>query len=254
MAFPGTFNFSYYKGDTYQFRIYPKDAAGNAFDLTPYANVSTGSVKFTISDKRDASRTLTVTASAIISDQSILCTIRPVDGNQLSGNTSYVYDVEIQDKSNVLYPYIYTVLTGTISVTEDVTKVGTAPLSAPQNLSVVATETSATVTWSQPASGDPYGYYTAYADASTPEFIAWYTPFVISQTDPTVEDFVIALQTGIFITDGVISVSRTKTFNNLTNANFPGKYVFVVTATTDTSPSLTPNIGPIAMISIEAGS
>jgi len=36
MAFPGTYNISYYKGDTYEFRIYPKTADGDVFDLTPY--------------------------------------------------------------------------------------------------------------------------------------------------------------------------------------------------------------------------
>jgi len=36
MAFPGTFNFSYYRGDTNQFVIRPKNASGSAFDLTGY--------------------------------------------------------------------------------------------------------------------------------------------------------------------------------------------------------------------------
>ncbi len=36
MAFPGTYNINYYKGDTYQFRIYPKDTAGYPFDLSVY--------------------------------------------------------------------------------------------------------------------------------------------------------------------------------------------------------------------------
>ena len=48
MAFPGTYNISYYKGDTYEFRVYPKDSSGAVFDLTDYA------VKFTISTSRGA--------------------------------------------------------------------------------------------------------------------------------------------------------------------------------------------------------
>ena len=36
MAFPGTYNFSYYKGDTNEFVIRPKNASGSAFDLTGY--------------------------------------------------------------------------------------------------------------------------------------------------------------------------------------------------------------------------
>jgi len=47
MAFPAVFNISYYRGDTYEFRIYPKDANGNAFPLTGY-DANEG-VKFTMS-------------------------------------------------------------------------------------------------------------------------------------------------------------------------------------------------------------
>ena len=37
MAFPGTYNFSYYKGDTNEFVIRPKNSSGSAFDLTGYS-------------------------------------------------------------------------------------------------------------------------------------------------------------------------------------------------------------------------
>ena len=33
MAFPGTYSINYYEGDRYEFVIYPKDAAGNVFNL-----------------------------------------------------------------------------------------------------------------------------------------------------------------------------------------------------------------------------
>jgi len=33
MAFPGTYNFSYYRGDTYEFIIYPKNSLGGSYDL-----------------------------------------------------------------------------------------------------------------------------------------------------------------------------------------------------------------------------
>ena len=36
MAFPGTYNFSYYKGDTSEFVIRPKNSDGSSFDLTGY--------------------------------------------------------------------------------------------------------------------------------------------------------------------------------------------------------------------------
>jgi hypothetical protein len=47
MAFPGTYNFSYYKGDTYQFLVFPKDSSGNIFDLSSFT-----SSKFTLATKR----------------------------------------------------------------------------------------------------------------------------------------------------------------------------------------------------------
>lgn len=119
MAFPGTYNFSYYKGDTLEFRVYPKDSTGAAFDLTGYDNAT--SPLFTIATERGAETT--ISAYAEIVDASggkyILCTIRPEDGDQLTPGTSYVYDVEI-NKTGSSYDFIYTILTGTISVTEQV--------------------------------------------------------------------------------------------------------------------------------------
>lgn len=47
MAFPGTYNFSYYKGDTYQFLVFPKDSSGNTFDLSSFT-----ASRFTIATKR----------------------------------------------------------------------------------------------------------------------------------------------------------------------------------------------------------
>ena len=36
MAFPAIYNFTYYKGDTNQFVISPKNSDGSAFDLDGY--------------------------------------------------------------------------------------------------------------------------------------------------------------------------------------------------------------------------
>jgi len=36
MAFPGSYNFSYYRGDTAQFVVRPKTSTGAAFNLTGY--------------------------------------------------------------------------------------------------------------------------------------------------------------------------------------------------------------------------
>ena len=113
MAFPGTYNFSYYRGDTYQFIIRPKSENGATFPLDAYD----GNAVFTIADKRGSSGTQ-ITATAVINttDDIVTCTIEPAQGRQLSGGTTYVYDVQIDNGAGV----IYTLLTGTVSVTDDI--------------------------------------------------------------------------------------------------------------------------------------
>lgn len=123
MAFPSRYNFNYYKGDTFEFRIYPKNSNGSAFDLTSYAlsAVPPGDgAKFTIATARGAAGVGSrVTASAVISlsDNSIICTITPTNGNLLNAGTSYVFDVEIGKGSGSV---VYTLLDGNISVTDQV--------------------------------------------------------------------------------------------------------------------------------------
>lgn len=117
MAFPGTYNFNYYKADTYEFRVYPKDSSGAAFDLAGYTTA------FTISTSRGASGAssqIQAFAEIPVGQDYILCVIRPADGAQLTAGTPYVYDVEIS-KSGAVYPFTYTVLTGSITVTDQVT-------------------------------------------------------------------------------------------------------------------------------------
>lgn len=121
MAFPGTYNFNYYKGDTFEFRVRPLNADTNTpFDLSGYQ--SPQDVNFYISTTRGtAGVSDQVECYAVIPDNSdyILCVIRPADGNQLTAGTSYVYDVEIT-KSGSNYPFTYTLLTGNITVTDQV--------------------------------------------------------------------------------------------------------------------------------------
>jgi hypothetical protein len=120
MAFPGTYNISYYRGDTYEFKIYPKDASGAAFPLTGY-DLSEG-VKFTISsDRGNAGIDDQIEGYAAISaDRThITCAIRPENGNLLTPTFNYVYDVEIS-KTGTPYNIVRTLLTGGISVTDQV--------------------------------------------------------------------------------------------------------------------------------------
>ena len=120
MAFPGTYNFNYYRGDTFEFRVYPKDANGADFDLSGYA--SPQDVNFYISTSRGTSGVsdqIECFAEIPSGENFVLCVIRPADGSQLTPGTGYVYDVEIT-KSGTDYPFTYTLLTGNISVTDQV--------------------------------------------------------------------------------------------------------------------------------------
>lgn len=112
MAFPGTYNFSYYKGDTLEFVIRPKSANGASFPLTGYT------ADFFIATARGDNPTFSVEASAVVNSTTniVTCTILPSVGSTLDAGT-YVYDVEITSGPSV----VYTLLTGTVTVTEQVT-------------------------------------------------------------------------------------------------------------------------------------
>ena len=114
MAFPGTYNFNYYRGDTYQFIIYPKDSDGNTFPLDDFS-----SAVFTIANKRGGGtgvQQYSATAEINTVTDAVTCTITPTQGRNLTAGTSYVYDIQITDGIN-----IYTLLTGTITTTDDIT-------------------------------------------------------------------------------------------------------------------------------------
>jgi hypothetical protein len=114
MAFPGTYNFSYYRGDTAEFVIRPKTSNGSAYDLTNYT------ATFTIANRRGSTGTQYVgTATVNTSTDIITCTITPAVGRTLAAGT-YVYDVQITDVTPNP-DVILTVLTGSITVTDDIT-------------------------------------------------------------------------------------------------------------------------------------
>ena len=112
MAFPGTYNFNYYKGDTNEFVINPKTSNGGAFDLTGY------SAEYFIATSRGDNPTYSVEAQSVVDtgNDTVTCTILPGVGGTLDAGT-YVYDVQIQNGASL----VFTLLTGTITVTEQVT-------------------------------------------------------------------------------------------------------------------------------------
>lgn len=166
MAFPGTYNIDYYKGDTYEFRIYPKDSSGAPFSLYGY-----GAENFTIAPTRgEIDDSKIITCYAKIENDNILCVIRPSDGEKLSVEDSpYYYDVEIENTSGD-YAKLYTLLTGSIAVTEQVTPKKLTP-NAPTGITVTNVgPDSFTVGWTAPTSGEPYsGFIIGYNTAATLE-------------------------------------------------------------------------------------
>jgi len=142
MAFPATYDFNYYKGDTFEFRIYPKKNDGTVFDLsafyvpTNFANTPDDvtdttapydSAQFTIANVRGSTATLIIKGFARVSDDNtfVQCAIRPTEGNQLVAGTEYVYDVEVRKPAGLpgsgQYEIVQTLLTGAITVTDQVT-------------------------------------------------------------------------------------------------------------------------------------
>ena len=160
MAFPGTYNITYYKGDSLEFRVYPKDAAGGAFPLSQYVN-PLGVTKFTIAPTRGATSGIIEGYAAISNDQTyILCAITPSNGASMTPGTTYVYDVEIA-RSSTPYSYVYTLLTGNITVSEQVTPPGVLTLPSNPTSLVLESVTSNTISisWTEPTSGGtPEGY------------------------------------------------------------------------------------------------
>jgi hypothetical protein len=117
MAFPGTYNFSYYRGDTYQFIIRPKNANGTTFALDAYA----GNAVFTMANRRGSTGTQVAgTATIDTANDIITCTIAPEQGRELVAGTTYVYDVQITNTTPTP-DVIFTLLTGSITVTDDIT-------------------------------------------------------------------------------------------------------------------------------------
>ena len=111
MAFPGTYNFNYYRGDTFQFIVRPKDAEGNQFDLTGYSAI------FTIANQRGTGATQYAGTTVVNTvDDIVTCTISATTGRNLVPTTSWVYDVQITSGTT-----IYTILTGNITSTNDIT-------------------------------------------------------------------------------------------------------------------------------------
>jgi hypothetical protein len=125
MAFPGTYNFNYYAGDTFEFFVYPKNSSGGVFDdlsgYTPNFVIATtrGSASASVLSSDDELELL----ATVEDGEYVSCTILPDGGRQLT-NATYLYDLEIEntDSDSPSFGKIFTLLTGTITVTQDVAR------------------------------------------------------------------------------------------------------------------------------------
>lgn len=167
MAYPGTHNFNYYKGDTYEFKLYPKTNTGADFSLAGFQ------VAFRIASVRGAASAQQITGYAqIVNNSYILCAITP--DIVLPTGTSFVYDVEIRKSQDIPYSLVYTLVTGTITVSDQITNIPVnaplLPAGTPTNVNAVSNaQTSAVVTWAAPTTGgEVESYLLRYALSSAP--------------------------------------------------------------------------------------
>jgi len=162
MAFPGTYNINYYLGDTQEFKVYPKNNDGSPFDLTDFS-----APKFIIAQTRGAEVADQIAAYAeIATDPSgvhLLCAIRPEDAAKMDPSVQYVYDIEIvlpssTERNNKSYDIVHTVLTGNLTITQDITtEESGAPEPLPNNPTNLVigniTDTTIQVSWTAPTAG-----------------------------------------------------------------------------------------------------
>ena len=122
MAFPGTYNFNYYAGDTFEFFVYPKNSSGGVFD-----DLSSYEPLFLVATSRGASASVidsidpTEALATVEDGDHVFCTILPDGGRKLTAPT-YFYDLQIENTSasSSSFGKVFTLLTGTITVTQDV--------------------------------------------------------------------------------------------------------------------------------------
>ena len=110
MAFPATYNLSLYSGDTFEFVVVPRNSDGSPFSLTGYTAV------MFIAPSRGSTTKTQVQTSVNTTLNTVTCTVLPGVSGSLNPSQTYVYDVEISNGSD----RIYTLLTGNVTVTEDV--------------------------------------------------------------------------------------------------------------------------------------
>jgi hypothetical protein len=165
MAFPGKYDFNYYKGDTLEFKVYPKTTTGQPFSLEGYA------ASFNLATSRGLPENQLITAYSQISPDKthIVCAITPSEGNELIPGTTYVYDIEVRNMTATPYPLVYTLLNGNISITDQVTNITEPVVTIPAPVTALSLtenpEGTLVATWTAPATGSAPTSYKVYGKA-----------------------------------------------------------------------------------------
>jgi hypothetical protein len=123
MAFPSTYNFNYYRGDTFTFTVTPKGQDGGNFPLAATPGTSAYLSKMTVVGGTNGSITATINTSINYSTNVITATITPSLRSTLVPGV-YDYDLEIYrlDTAGTTIDKVYTLLAGRITVIADITQ------------------------------------------------------------------------------------------------------------------------------------
>lgn len=113
---PATYNFSYYKGDTFEITVNLYDANGQKLDVDAWNGATFGIAP----NRGDYSSVIPMNASLNKTASTVTCSITAGAGANLSG--AYHYDVTLYKVAGSLVSEEYTVMTGTITVLEDVVR------------------------------------------------------------------------------------------------------------------------------------
>ena len=248
MAFPGNYNINYYRGDTLEFRVYPKNSAGDPFDLNGYLS---SDVKFSIAAEREGDEEDIIEGYTEISEDltNILCVITPQNGLAMTADV-YQYDLEI-GKHGPNYDFIYTLLSGTISVADQVTPIRDilppeedeeAPGPISDYTVGIITDSSIQLSWTAPTTGGEPTEYKLY--------ILDYNP--LYESTEALTALVSSLSSATPITTSNTTYTFTETITTLLG---PGAelepdspYIFAVVASNETGDS-----DPVGNFDVVAG-
>jgi len=179
MTFPATHNINYYRGDSYEFNVYPRtsddsdgDGVNDVFPLSGY------DVAFTIAEKRgplESTDEEPIAGYAVLAPNRthIQCAIKSDTGATLVASKQYVYDIKITKVDPTTYDKVYTVMSGTLTVQDRVEPIAQETILTPgsvESITATVTEDSITLSWSaNEVGGAPDGYY-LYATPYSPAY------------------------------------------------------------------------------------